>query len=43
MLEVAPVTLLTQLQEQRAAARTSGDEILTRAASEGVAWENSAR
>jgi HK97 family phage major capsid protein len=29
------VTLLDQLKERRAAARTSGDEILTRAASEG--------
>jgi HK97 family phage major capsid protein len=29
------VTLLDQLKEQRATARTSGDEILTRAASEG--------
>jgi HK97 family phage major capsid protein len=35
MLEVAPVTLLDQLKERRATARTSGDEILTRAASEG--------
>jgi HK97 family phage major capsid protein len=35
MLEGAPVTLLDQLKERRATARTSGDEILTRAASEG--------
>ena len=35
MLEVAPWTLLDQLREQRATARTAADEILTRAASEG--------
>jgi HK97 family phage major capsid protein len=35
MLEVAPVTLLEQLKDQRATARTAGDEILHRAASEG--------
>jgi HK97 family phage major capsid protein len=34
MLEVAPVTLLTQLQEQRASARTAADEILQRASVE---------
>jgi HK97 family phage major capsid protein len=34
MLEVAPVTLLDQLKERRATARTSGDEILHRAAAE---------
>jgi HK97 family phage major capsid protein len=35
MLEVSPVTLLEQLKDQRATARAAGDEILTRAATEG--------